>query len=106
MLKEQRTRTKKRIQAKIGLSHRVVARKSLKFFYGEIADMDKKILFGARIDIAGKDFDAKLKELAVKIVDFAKKNKIEKVAFDRNGYKYHGKVKAFADSLREAGLKI
>ena len=29
---------------------------------------------------------------------------IKEVAFDRSGYKYHGRVKALADSAREAGL--
>jgi large subunit ribosomal protein L18 len=31
---------------------------------------------------------------------------IRAAAFDRNGYKYHGRVKALADAAREAGLKI
>ncbi len=31
---------------------------------------------------------------------------ITKCAFDRNGYLYHGRVKAFADAAREAGLKF
>jgi large subunit ribosomal protein L18 len=34
----------------------------------------------------------------------AKAKNIEKVVFDRNGYPYHGKVKAIADAAREAGL--
>lgn len=34
----------------------------------------------------------------------AKDNKILEVIFDRNGYKYHGRVKAFADSARKSGL--
>ena len=34
----------------------------------------------------------------------AKENKILEVIFDRNGYKYHGRVKAFADSARKGGL--
>ncbi len=34
----------------------------------------------------------------------AKKNNITTIVFDRNGYKYHGKVKALADACREEGL--
>ncbi|MFL2559779.1 MAG: 50S ribosomal protein L18 [Gammaproteobacteria bacterium] len=40
------------------------------------------------------------------MADFIKKEKIKKVAFDRSGYKYHGKIKALADSIRENGVKI
>ena len=36
----------------------------------------------------------------------AKEKKIENVYFDRGGYKYHGRVKAFADSLRKNGMKF
>ena len=36
----------------------------------------------------------------------AKEKKINSVYFDRGGYKYHGRVKALADSLRKNGLKI
>jgi large subunit ribosomal protein L18 len=35
-----------------------------------------------------------------------KEKGIKKVAFDRSGYKYHGRVKALADSLREAGIEF
>ena len=31
---------------------------------------------------------------------------VEKVAFDRSGFRYHGRVKALADAAREAGLKF
>ena len=41
-----------------------------------------------------------------RIAEKAKQLGIEAVAFDRSGYKYHGRVKALADAAREAGLKF
>ena len=40
------------------------------------------------------------------IAEKAKTAGIEKVAFDRSGFKYHGRVKALADAAREAGLQF
>jgi large subunit ribosomal protein L18 len=40
------------------------------------------------------------------IAEKAKAAGIETVAFDRSGFKYHGRVKALADAAREAGLKF
>ena len=40
------------------------------------------------------------------IAEKAKAAGVEKVAFDRSGFKYHGRVKALADSAREAGLQL
>lgn len=36
----------------------------------------------------------------------AKKNKVSKIAFDRAGYKYHGRVESLAKGAREAGLEF
>ncbi|MGH8712925.1 MAG: 50S ribosomal protein L18 [Casimicrobiaceae bacterium] len=41
-----------------------------------------------------------------RIADKAKALGIDKVAFDRSGYKYHGRVKALAEAAREGGLKF
>ena len=41
-----------------------------------------------------------------RIADRAKALGIETVAFDRSGYRYHGRVQALADAAREAGLKF
>jgi large subunit ribosomal protein L18 len=40
------------------------------------------------------------------LAEKAKTQGIESVVFDRGGYKYHGRVKAFADGAREGGLKF
>jgi large subunit ribosomal protein L18 len=45
-------------------------------------------------------------EVGRRIAERAKKLGIETVAFDRAGYKYHGRVKALAEAAREAGLKF
>ncbi|MEM6338437.1 MAG: 50S ribosomal protein L18, partial [Pseudomonadota bacterium] len=34
------------------------------------------------------------------------KSKLKKAVFDKGGYKYHGKIKAIADSVREAGILV
>lgn len=52
---------------------------------------------------ANKDSAAKVgKDIAAKALE----KKIETVVFDRNGYIYHGKIKALADGAREGGLKF
>ncbi len=49
---------------------------------------------------------AEAKAVGFHIATLAKKNGIEQVAFDRNGRRYHGRVKALADGAREGGLKF
>jgi large subunit ribosomal protein L18 len=46
------------------------------------------------------------KKLGKIVAERAIQKKIKQVVFDRNGFRYHGVIKAFADSAREAGLKI
>ena len=45
-------------------------------------------------------------EVGKEIADKARAAGIEKVQFDRGGYRYHGRVKALADAAREGGLKF
>ena len=40
------------------------------------------------------------------VAERAKAAGVQKVVFDRGGYKYHGRVKALADAAREAGLQF
>ncbi|NJN27094.1 MAG: 50S ribosomal protein L18 [Cyclobacteriaceae bacterium] len=46
------------------------------------------------------------KEVGKKLAEKAMANGITNVVFDRNGYIYHGKLKAFAEGAREGGLKF
>jgi large subunit ribosomal protein L18 len=45
-------------------------------------------------------------EIGRRIAEKAKQLGIAEVAFDRSGYRYHGRVKALADAAREGGLKF
>jgi large subunit ribosomal protein L18 len=40
------------------------------------------------------------------VAEKAKKAGINKVAFDRSGFRYHGRIKALAEAARESGLKF
>ena len=55
---------------------------------------------GARANVATASEVGKL------IAERAAAQKITKVVFDRGGFKYHGKVKAFADAAREGGFEF
>ncbi|MGJ7902356.1 MULTISPECIES: 50S ribosomal protein L18 [Lysobacter] len=53
----------------------------------------------------GKNAEAAVK-VGKMIAERAKAAGIEKVAFDRSGYRYHGRIKALADAAREGGLQF
>jgi large subunit ribosomal protein L18 len=54
---------------------------------------------------AGSNCNA-AKEIGTRIAGKAKKAGVDTVIFDRNGYRYHGRVKALAEAAREGGLKF
>ncbi|MBU1237461.1 MAG: 50S ribosomal protein L18 [Gammaproteobacteria bacterium] len=62
------------------------------------ADLRKQIANGGSVEAA--------KAIGKLIADRAKAKGVELVAFDRSGFKYHGRVKALADAAREGGLKF
>ncbi|MDZ7782873.1 MAG: 50S ribosomal protein L18 [Halioglobus sp.] len=62
--------------------------------------LDKELRGGATGNIAAAAEVGKL------VANRAKAAGIERVAFDRSGYKYHGRVKALADAARESGLEL
>jgi len=49
---------------------------------------------------------AQAQEVGKLIAEKAKDLKIDRMVFDRSGYLYHGRIKALADSVREAGVQI
>tara|TARA_B100001964_G_C14207632_1_gene588907 strand:+ start:731 stop:940 length:210 start_codon:yes stop_codon:yes gene_type:complete len=62
--------------------------------------LDKSLREGATGNIEGASEVGKL------IAERAKQAGVERVAFDRSGYKYHGRVKALAEAAREGGLQF
>ena len=89
---------------------RLCVYKSSQHIYAQIiSPCGTKILASASTLTAkvknGGNKDAATK-VGTEIAKAAKKAKVTKVAFDRSGFKYHGRVKALADSAREAGLKF
>lgn len=56
-------------------------------------------------DIQGTKSD-KSRVVGTKIAEAAIQKGITSIVFDRNGYRYHGRVKALAEGAREAGLKF
>lgn len=94
---------------------RLVVFKSMKHIYAQLVDdVNQKTITG--ISSLAKEIQdeitTKKKKLEVaKLVGMnigkkAQELKIENVVFDRNGYLYHGRVKAVAEGAREVGLKL
>ncbi len=54
----------------------------------------------------GDDKTAAAKKVGALIAKICLEKKVERVVFDRNGYLYHGRIKALADAAREAGLEF
>ncbi len=83
--------------------------KSAKHIYAQIIDDSvAKTLAEASSLKLGEELSGipLCKEVGKLVAQAAAKKKITNVVFDRNGFKYHGRIKAFADSAREAGLKF
>jgi large subunit ribosomal protein L18 len=112
MEKEKRLRRKKRVRAKIfGTKERPrlsVFRTNQHFYAQIINDEEGKTLIG----VNSLQFKEKLtnKEKVLKVAEVlaekAKEKGIEKIVFDRNGFSYKGRVKIFAEKLRELGLEF
>ena len=101
---EKRKRRHRRVRAKIkgtGEVPRLCVFRSNKYIYAQIIDDEKgKTLANAKAELN------KAAKVGEDIAKKAIKEKINKVVFDRGGYKYHGRVKALAEAARKGGLKF
>lgn len=110
-----RIRRKKRISFKVkGTAERprLAIFRSNTAFYAQIINDDAgttlvSIATNSK-ELKGKSKNNKdgISSLGETLAKQAASSKIEKVVFDRAGYLYHGKVKAFADGARKGGLKF
>ena len=111
-----RLKRKQRIRKKVGGGERLRLSvfRSSKHIYAQIIDDGKGQTLAAASTLSGelKDQISGVKKVeAAKAVGKllaakAKARGIDKVVFDRNGFLYHGRVKAVADSCREHGLEF
>jgi large subunit ribosomal protein L18 len=114
---EARQRRKRRIRKKIQGTEqkpRLTVFKSIRQIYAQLVDdtrhrvltgtstLNKEVQGGLK---SGGNSDA-AKKVGEAIGRKALELGITEVVFDRNGFKYHGRVKALADGAREAGLKF
>jgi large subunit ribosomal protein L18 len=53
----------------------------------------------------GGNIDA-AKVVGTALAEMARSKQVETICFDRNGYRYHGRIRALADAVREGGLKF
>jgi large subunit ribosomal protein L18 len=117
--KEQRLRRARQTRIRIatqGVPRLTVNRTNLHIYASVISGDGAKVLATAstaqadvrkQLGEAGKGGNAAAASVVGKLIaEKAKAAGVEKVAFDRAGFQYHGRVKALADAAREAGLQF
>lgn len=112
--RRQRRATRSRARIALGGKNRLSVHRTPRHIYAQIlAPEGGKVLVSASTLV--KELRAELgnsgnKDAAAAVgrllAERAKAQGIEQVAFDRSGFKYHGRVKALADAAREAGLQF
>lgn len=87
--------------------------RSAKHIYAQVVDDSSGNTLAAACSLLSKDGSAqagnkseRAKAVGTEVAKACKDKGIEKVVFDRNGFRFHGRVKALADGAREAGLSF
>ncbi len=114
--KENRLRRARRVRAKIRElgTARLSVHRTPRHIYAQIigADGGTVIVSASTLQKAvgeglkGTGNVEAAKKVGQVLAERAKEKGIDRVAFDRSGYRYHGRVKALADAAREAGLNF
>jgi large subunit ribosomal protein L18 len=109
---KRKVRIRKKINGSLGRPRLVVYRSNLHVYAQIVDDENGQTLVASSSLSLSRDGEA-LKpnmETAAKVgrdvAAKAKEKAIESVVFDRNGYLYHGRIKALADGAREGGLQF
>lgn len=105
------TKRSNRVRAKIVNTTsrpRLAVYRSNSYIYAQIIDDTKGHTLVSASDLKDKEWTKteRAAKVGAILADNAKKAGIEEVAFDRNGYKYTGRVQALADTARENWLKF
>jgi len=83
--------------------------RSAKHIYAQAIDDLKGVTIAAvstrtkDAELSGKKTE-RAKRVGKKLAELLKAKKVEKLVFDRNGYRFHGRVRAVADGAREGGM--
>src|ERR1700728_4025310 len=107
---KQRLRRRRRVRAKIRGSAqrpRISVFRSNRGIFAQLIDDDSGHTLGAvnwtEGDLQSLSGSEHARRAGGRLAERAKAAGVESVVFDRGGYQYHGRVKAFADGAREAG---
>ncbi|MDH4125990.1 MAG: 50S ribosomal protein L18 [Gammaproteobacteria bacterium] len=114
--KQNRLRRARKVRAKISELevNRLSVHRTPRHIYAQVIAPD-----GGTVIVAASTLEAEVRKgvkhggnveaaaiVGARIAEKAKAAGVNSVAFDRSGYRYHGRIKALADAAREAGLKF
>jgi large subunit ribosomal protein L18 len=110
---KRKVRTRSKIRGTTARPRLTVFR-SAKQIYAQIIDDSKGITLAAanslkikgKSEVKGKSKTEVAQAVGQAIAEAAKKKKIKQIVFDRGPYKYHGRIKALAETVRKNGLKF